>query len=112
MKHLSERQEVLADLMVSKTDMQRTAPEKYQEKIFEEFKEAEEQRAKEAVALVQKKHKPTKCEGDRERARIMQRLEASRAIDPWAGGHAYSSCRSWPSTQTKQCLLPPGWRKR
>ena len=28
-EHLSERQEVLADLMVSKEDMQKTAPEKY-----------------------------------------------------------------------------------
>ena len=52
MDHLSERQEVMADLLVSKKDMQKTAPETYQEKIFEEFKEMEEQRAKEALALV------------------------------------------------------------
>ena len=44
MEHLSEKEEVLADLMVSKKEMQEVAPEKYQEKIFEEFKE--EQRAK------------------------------------------------------------------
>ena len=29
-EHFSERQEVLTDLMVSKKDMQNTAPEKYQ----------------------------------------------------------------------------------
>ena len=87
MDHLSERQEVLADLLVSKKDMQKTAPKKYQEKVFEEFKEMEEHRAKEALALVQKKHKLIKCEGERRRARVMQRLEASRARGPWSGGH-------------------------
>ena len=43
-EHLSERQEVLTVLMESKINMQKTAPEKYQEKIFEELKELEEQR--------------------------------------------------------------------
>ena len=65
--------------------MQKTAPEKYQEKTFEEFKELEGQRAKEALELVQRKHKLIKCEGERERARTMQRLEASRTIGPWSG---------------------------
>ena len=64
-EHLSERQEVLTGLMVSKKDMRKAAPEKYQEKIFEEFKELEEQRAKEALALVQKKHKLIKWEGEK-----------------------------------------------
>ena len=43
--HLSECQEVMADLMVSMKDMQKTAPEMCEEKIFEEFKEMEEERA-------------------------------------------------------------------
>ena len=60
--HLNERQEVMADLMVSKKDMQKTAPEK--EKIFEESKERAEQRTTEALALVQKKHKLIKCEAE------------------------------------------------
>ena len=42
--------------------------QKYQEKMFEEFKELEKERAKEALELVQKKHMLTKCEGERERA--------------------------------------------
>ena len=71
MEHLSERQEVL-----------KTAPEDFQRQIFEELKEFEEPRAKEALALVQKKHQPIKWEGERERVRTMQRLEASRAIGP------------------------------
>ena len=51
----SERQKVLVGIVVSKRDIQKKAPKKYQEKIFEEFKELEEQRAKEALELVQEK---------------------------------------------------------
>ena len=72
--------------------MQKTAPEKYQEKIFEKLKELEEQRTKEALELVQRKHKLIKWEGERERARTLQRLEGSRAIGPWSGAHDNSSC--------------------
>ena len=93
-EHFSEKQEVLVDLMVSKKDMQKEAPEKYQEKIFEEFKEVEELRAKEALALVQNKHMLIKCERERERARIIQRLEEARA------------------TVVLAHLLLPGWYKR
>ena len=55
-KLLSERQEVLTGMVVSKRDMQKEAPKKYQENVFEEFKELEEQRAKEALELVSKKN--------------------------------------------------------
>ena len=96
-EHLSERQEVLTVLMESKINMQRTAPEKYREKIFEELKELEEQRTKEALELFQRKHKLIRWEGDRERARTLQRLEASRAMGPWSGAHdnsSFGSCSS------------------
>ena len=46
-----------------------TAPEDCQRKMYEELKELEEQRAKEALVLVQKKHKLIKWEGERERAK-------------------------------------------
>ena len=75
----SQRQEVLVGMVVNKTDMQKEASKKYQEKMFEEFKEVEEQRAKEALELMQKKHMLTKWEAERERARTLQRLGASRA---------------------------------
>ena len=64
MEYLCERREVLEDLAVSKKDMQRTAPEDCQRKMHEELKE---QRAKEALVLVQKRHKLIKCEGERKR---------------------------------------------
>ena len=62
----SERQEVLADLMVRKKDMQKTAPEKYQENTIEEAKEMEDQRTNDALEIVQKKHKLIKWEGETE----------------------------------------------
>ena len=40
---------------VSKRDMQKEAPKKYQEKVFEEPKELEEPRAKELLELVREK---------------------------------------------------------
>ena len=95
-EYLCERREVLKYLVVSKKDMQRTAPEDSQSKNYEELKELEEQRAKEAFVLVQKKHKLIKWEGERERTRTMQRLEATRTMSPWSG-HArpsFGSCSS------------------
>ena len=82
-KLLNERQEVLTGMVVSTRDMQKKAPKKYQEKVFEEFKELEERKAKEALELVQKKHMLIKWEGERERARMLQRLGGSRAIKHW-----------------------------
>ena len=60
--------------------------------MYEELKELEEQRAKEALVLVQKKHKSIKCEGEWERERTMQRLEVTRTMSPWSG-HAPTQMR-------------------
>ena len=57
--------------------MQKEAPKKKQDKVFEEFKELEEQRTKEALELVQKKHVLIKCEGERERTSNLQRVGGS-----------------------------------
>ena len=46
---LSEKQEVLVDMVVSKRDMPKEVPKKYQEKIFEGLR-----------SFVQKKHTLTK----------------------------------------------------
>ena len=64
-EHLSERQEVLADLMVSKKDRQKVAPEDFQRQIFQKFKELEEQKTKEVLELKQRKHKLFKWVGER-----------------------------------------------
>ena len=57
--------------------MQKVAPEKCQKKIFEELKELEEQKTREALELFQRKHKLVKWEGEMERARILQEMELS-----------------------------------
>ena len=84
-KLLSERQEVLTGMAVSKRDMQKEAPKGVsREDSFEEFNELEEQRAKEALELVQKKHMVVKWEGERERARMLQRWGGSKATKRWS----------------------------
>ena len=76
----SERREVLKGMGVEdKREMQKEA-----KSIKRRFlRELEEQRAKEALELVQKKPMLIKCEGERERARMLQRLVGSRVIKHW-----------------------------
>ena len=59
-EHVNEKQEVFAILMEGKMNMQKVAPEKYQEKIFEELKELEEQKTRKALERVQRKLKLVK----------------------------------------------------
>ena len=51
---LSERQEVLASLMEDRSRLQSKATEKYSETIFEERRELEGKKSKEALVRVQK----------------------------------------------------------
>ena len=74
-EHLSEKQELLATLMEGKMSMQKVAPEDFQRQIFLELKELEEQKTKEALELVRRKHKLVKLEGERERATMIQVME-------------------------------------
>ena len=83
--------------------MQRTPPEDCQRKLYEELKELEEHRTKEALVLVQKKHRLIEWEGERERARTMQRLEVTRTMSPWSG-HARSSLGSCSSPNTDEAM--------
>ena len=79
----SERQDVLGG-MVSKRDMQKEAPKNYQENVFEEFLELEEQRAKEALELVQKKHMLTKVgrrKGKNENVAEIGRIVGDKALE-------------------------------
>ena len=96
-EHSSARQEVLAILMEGKMNMQKVAPEKYQEKIVKELKELEEQKTREALELVQRKHKLVKWEGEREKARMLQRFDSSRAVGQWSRAHDNSTYVSFPS---------------
>ena len=51
-KLLSERQKVLADLVEDKSRLKSKATEKYHETIFDEMRELEEKKSKEALVLV------------------------------------------------------------
>ena len=79
----SERQEVLVG-MVSRRDMQKEAPQNYQENVFEEFLELEEQRAREALELVQKTHMLTKVgrrKGKNENVAEIGRIVGDKALE-------------------------------
>ena len=68
-------------------NMQKTAPEDFQRQIFQELKELEEQKTKEALELAQRKHKLIKWEDERERARAPAKIgvvNGSRSVDPEA----------------------------
>ena len=70
-KLLSERQEVLAGLVEDKTRLQSKATEKYYETIFEELRELEVKKSKEALLLVTSFYDVI-VKG--KRARMLQRL--------------------------------------
>ena len=75
---LSERQEVLKGMVEDQTRLHSNATEKYYETIFEELRELEVKKSKEALLLAQKKHILLQCQSERERARMLQRLGGSR----------------------------------
>ena len=64
----SEKQELWATLMESKRSLQKVAPEEFQKQIFQELKEVEEQKSKEALELLGRKHKLFR--GGRRRGRM------------------------------------------
>ena len=53
-KCLSERQEIFRSMLEDKIRMQSRATEKYDDKIFEEMQELEEEKSEEALLFVQK----------------------------------------------------------
>ena len=60
------RQEVLAGLVEDKSRLQSRETEKYYETIFEEMRELEEKKSKEALVLVRKKHILSRCQSEKE----------------------------------------------
>ena len=96
-KLLSERQEVLACLVEDRTRLQSNATEKYYETIFEELRELVQKKSKEALVRVQKKHILSRCENERDRARMLQRLEGIRH---WTGTRDIMSVESCSSSMT------------
>ena len=96
-KHLTEKQEV-ATVLEGEMGLQKVALEDFQRQIFQELKELEEQKTKEALELVKRKHKLVNWEGDRERARMIQVMELSGAVGHCPGALENSSFGSCPSS--------------
>ena len=74
-KLLSERQEVLKGLVEDKIRLQSRATEK---SIFEEMKELEEKKSKEALLLVQKKRILMRYQSARDKAKMLQGSGSSK----------------------------------
>ena len=64
--------------MESRKCLQKDAPERFHEQIFQELKEVVEQKSKEALELLRRKQK------ERDRARILQEWEPSGAESGFA----------------------------
>ena len=84
---MSEKQELLATLMEGKISLQKVAPEEFQGQIFQELTELEEQKTKEALELLGRKHKLGKLEKKRNRARMEQGMRPSGAEGGFFQGH-------------------------
>ena len=78
-EQLSEKQELLTTLMESKKSLQKVALEEFQREIFQDLTELEEQKSKEALELLGRKHKLGKLKKERDRARMLQEREPSGA---------------------------------
>ena len=63
------------------------------------MRELEEKKSKEALVLVQQKHILRRCQSERERARMLQRLGGSRAIRHW------SDARDTISVESCSCSM-------
>ena len=65
-------------MVENKIRLQSGATEKYYEQIFEEMKELDEKKSKEALLLVQKKHILMRYQNERDEARRLQRSERNK----------------------------------
>ena len=90
-EHLSEKLQALADLMLSEKDMQKKHLKSIKRRSSRNSRSWRSKGQGKLWRSCKKEHMLIKCEGERERARIMQRLEASSATGPWSGGHDNSS---------------------
>ena len=110
-EHLTDKQEV-ASVMEGKMSMQKVALEDFQRQIFQELKELEEQKTKEALELVKRKHKLVNWEGDREWARMIQGMELSGAVFHCPGAlenSSFGSCSSSLAHDTDEATPASSW---
>ena len=107
-EQLSEKQELLLTPMESKKSLQKVALEEFQREIFQDLKEFEEQKSKEALELLGRKHKLLKLEKERDRVRMLQEgqkviLMLPQTVLPFVLARPLGRM-----TWMKQCPRPPG----
>ena len=96
-KLLSERQEVLKGMVEDNIRLQSKATDKYDEQIFQEMKELDERKSKEALLHVQKKHILMLFQNETDKGRRLQRSGSSRRTKKEADSQdllSVESCRS------------------
>ena len=76
-------------MVEDKIRLQNKGTEVYDEKIFEEMRELEEKKSKEALLLSQKTHFSVRYQSERSKARMLQRLGGSRVIRSGADNSGY-----------------------
>ena len=115
-EQLSEKQKLLATLMEGKMRLQKVAPEEIQRQIFQVLIELEEQKTKEVLEQLGRKHKLGRLEKERNRARMLQAMEPSGVEGGFTGAVgsppfvlAHLPCHM---TRMKQCPLPPGCHRQ
>ena len=75
---MDDEQEGLHYSVKRKVRMLSKAPEEYCKTIFEELRELEDQKPREALIPREKKHRLMKCQNERDKARMIQRMKGLR----------------------------------
>ena len=111
-EQLSEKQVLLTTLMESTKSLQKVALEEFQRKIFQELKELEEQKSKEVLELLGRKHKLGKLEKERDRARMLQEREPSGAEGDFnvaTDSSSFCSCSPSLAHDVDGAMSTPPW---
>ena len=111
---MRERQEMFESTMEDKLKLQSRATEKYHDQIYEEIKELEEKKSKEALLLVQKRHDIRGYQNDRDEARLQCSGNSTKVRKGLDFQHTISSesCRSSTVDHDEEMTLEsPGNRQ-
>ena len=86
--------------------------DRFQEQIFQESKELEEQKSKEASELLGRKHKLGNLEKERDRARMLQGTEPSGAEGGFTGdidSSSFCSCSPSLAREADEAMSASSW---
>ena len=99
---LGDRQAILNSMIEDKNQVAEQSNGKYHEQIFEEIKELEEKKSKEAMLFVQKRYTLWKYQNERDVARRLQRFGNTRRMKKEADSQDLLSFGSFRSSVVDQ----------